>query len=215
VLRLAFGAVRGVLHDPIIRRLFAVYGVVFLANQVSRPYTPVLVERLVGTGAGLASGIGLVMGVASLVGALSSPAAGWLGDRVGFRRVLLVALAAGGLASVAMPAAPALPLLACAAMALAFAAATTGAMVFSLLATEVPVERRSATLNLVYLPLYVAGIVGPAIGGGLAAAGGAGVPFIAGGVVFLAGAAAVARLGRAALAQGARREPVPPPERAR
>ena len=37
-------------------------------------------------------------------------------------------------------------------------------MVFGLLATEVPEERRSATLNLVYLPLYAAGIIGPIIG---------------------------------------------------
>jgi MFS family permease len=198
VLRLAFGAVRGVLGDPDIRRLFAVYGVVFLANQVSRPYTPVLVEGLVGTGVGLATGIGLVMGVASLVGALASPAAGWLGDRAGFRSVLLGALAVGGLASLAMPVMPALGPLALAAMALGFAASTTGAMVFSLLATEVPPERRSTTLNLVYLPLYVAGIVGPAIGGVMAAAGGPRVPFVAGGVVFLAGAAVVALQRRAA-----------------
>ncbi len=46
-------------------------------------------------------------------------------------------------------------------MLLGAAVATTGAMVFSLLATEVPPERRSATLNLVYLPLYIAGIIGP------------------------------------------------------
>ena len=193
VLRLAFGAVRGVLGDPDVRRLFLVYGVVFLANQVSRPYTPVLVEGLVGTGAGLASAIGLVMGVASLVGALASPAAGWLGARAGVRRGLRGELAAGGLASLAMPLMPALWPLAMAAMALGFAASTTGAMVFSLLATEVPSERRSTTLNLVYLPLYIAGIIGPAIGGAMAAVGGPKVPFLAGGAVFLLGAAVVAR----------------------
>jgi DHA1 family multidrug resistance protein-like MFS transporter len=191
-LRLAGGAVRGVLADPSVRRLFAIYGVVFLANQVSRPYTPVLVEGITGTGPGLASGIGLVMGVGSLVGALSSPAAGYLGDRVGFRPVLLVALVMGGLASLAMPAAPGLWLLAGASVLLGAAVATTGAMVMSLLATEVPAVRRSATLNLVYLPLYVAGIVGPAIGGGIATAAGPGAPFVAGGAVFLAGAIAVA-----------------------
>ena len=208
VLRLAFGAVRGVLGDAGVRRLFLVYGVVFLANQVSRPYTPVLVEGLIGTGPGLASGIGLVMGVAALVGALVSPATGWLGDRAGFRRVLLPALAVGGLASLAMPAAPVLGLLALSAMVLGTAAAATGAMVFSLLATEVPPERRSTTLNRVYLPLYIAGIIGPAIGGTLAAAGGPKVPFIAGGIVFLLGAAAVAR---SRIGSGTRttREPVP------
>ena len=195
VLRLAFGAVRGVLADPDVRRLFMVYGVVFLANQVSRPYTPLLVEDITGTGAGLATGIGLVMGAASLVGALVSPAAGWMGDRVGFRPVLVVALLAGAVASVLMPAAPGLALLAAASVLLGAAVATTGAMVFSLLATEVPPARRSATLNLVYLPLYVAGIIGPALGSGLATVAGPTGPFLAGAAVFTLGAIVVARRG--------------------
>ncbi|MEW6225564.1 MAG: MFS transporter, partial [Chloroflexota bacterium] len=211
VLRLAFGAVRGVLGDPAVRRLFAVYGVVFLANQMSRPYTPVLVEDLVGTGPGLASGIALVMGVASLVGAVTAPGAGWLGDRIGFRPVLVTALVGGGAASLLMPAMPALGALAGAAVLLGAAVAIVGAMVFSLLATEVPAERRSATLNLVYLPLYVAGIVGPAMGGAVAAVAGAGGPFIAGGLVFLLGAAAVAlrRPARPAGAEASDRVAVP------
>ncbi len=99
VLDLAFGAVRSVVRDPVVRRLFLVYGVVFLANQMSRPYTPVLVEALTGTGAGLATGIALVMGVASLVGAVVSPGAGWAGDRLGFRPVLIWALVGGRLAA--------------------------------------------------------------------------------------------------------------------
>jgi MFS family permease len=198
VLQLAYASVRNVLTDPDIRRLFLVYGVVFLANQVSRPYTPLLVEDITGTGAGLASGIGLVMGVGSLVGALTSPAAGWTGDRVGYRPVLVVALVAGGIASLLMPAAPGLALLAAASVLLGAAVASTSAMIFSLLATEVPAARRSATLNLVYLPLYVAGVIGPAIGSGLASATGPAGPFIAGAAVFFLGAAAIAvrRAGR-------------------
>jgi MFS family permease len=195
VLRLAGTAVRGVLADPIVRRLFAVYGVVFLANQMSRPYTPLLVEHLVGPGTGLASSIGLVVSFASLVGALVSPAVGWLGDRAGFRPVLIAALLAGSVASLAMPAAPVLGALAAVAVLLGAAVAAVGAMVFSLLATEVPPERRSATLNLVYLPLYISGIVGPAIGGVVASVVGAAGPFIAGSMVFLMGAVAVTASG--------------------
>ena len=76
-------------------------------------------------------------------------------------------------------------------------------MVFGLLALEVPAERRSATLNLVYLPLYAAGIIGPAVGAALASVGGVAGPFIAGGTVFLLGAATVyARVG--ATTRGAR-----------
>ena len=42
--------------------------------------------------------------------------------------------------------------------------ASVGAMVSGILAVEVPAERRSATLNLIYLPLYMGGIAGPALG---------------------------------------------------
>jgi len=65
-------------------------------------------------------------------------------------------------------------------------------MVFSLLATEVPAERRSQTLNLVYLPLYAAGIIGPAVGGTIAGVTGPSGPFWAAAVVFLGGALVVA-----------------------
>ena len=69
---------------------------------------------------------------------------------------------------------------------------TVGAMVFSLLATEVPPDRRSATLNLVYLPLYAAGIVGPIVSGVVAPITGPGGPFVLGAVVFFTAAGVVA-----------------------
>jgi MFS family permease len=191
VLALAYGAVRGVLADPVVRRLFAIYGVAFLSNQMSRPYVPVLVEELVGIGPGLVSGIALVAGTAALVGALVSPLGGALGDRIGFRPVLVGALVIGGIALGLMPVAPSVGLLAAVALVFAAAASAVGAMVFGLLATEVPAERRSATLNLVYLPLYAAGIVGPATGAVVAGTAGLGAPFALGAVVFIVGAAAI------------------------
>ena len=208
VIRLAFAAMRSVLADPVVRRLFLVYGVVFLANQVSRPYTPVLVEAIVGTGPGLAAAIGVVLGVGSLVGAFFAPGAGWVGDRIGFRPVLVAALVCGGVASLLMPLMPAIGSLALAAMLLGAAVASTGAMVFSLLATEVAPERRSTTLNLVYLPLYVAGIIGPAIGGGLAAAAGPAAPYVIGAIVFFLGAAMIAVRRRSGAGPSSPAEPV-------
>jgi MFS family permease len=192
VLRLAFGAVRGVLSDPVVRRIFLIFGVSFLATQMTRPYIPVLVETLTGPGPGLASAIGLVMGVAALVGALMSPVGGFLGDRVGFQRVLVIALTGGGIALLLMTVAPGVPSLAILGVASAAATATVSAMVFSLLATEVPPERRSATLNLVYLPLYAAGIIGPAMAGAVAATTGVNGPFLLGAAIFFAGAGAIA-----------------------
>ena len=80
---------------------------------------------------------------------------------------------------------------------LAACAAAVNALVIGLLATEVPADRRSATLNLVYLPLYAAGIVGPATGGLVVALGGIAAPFVVGALVFFAGSALIWATSRA------------------
>ncbi len=192
VLRLAFGAVRSVVADPHVRGIFAIYAVSFLANWMSRPFLPVIVERLAGPGPGLASSIGLVLGTAALAGALVSPAGGWLGDRIGFRPVLRAAIGAVGLALVAIPFAPGIAPLALLSVVIAAGVAIAGSMVFGLLATEVPPERRSATLNLVYLPLYLAGIVGPGAAGVISGTFGPEAPFFLGSAVALATVAVLA-----------------------
>ena len=192
VLALAYGAVRGVVSDPAVRRIFLIYFVTYLANQLSRPYLPVIVEDVAGPGLGLASAIGFVTGTAALVGAVAATGGGALGDRLGFRPVLLASLVGGGTALLLTPLAPVVLLLALTVMAFTACNGTVGAMVFSLLATEVPPERRSATLNLVYLPLYAAGIIGPIISGVVAPITGPGGPFVLGSIVFFAAAAVVA-----------------------
>jgi MFS family permease len=192
ILPLAYGALRATLGDPTIRRIFAIFGVAFLANQMSRPYQALIVESIVGKGPGLASSIGFVAGTAGLVGAVIAPLGGIVGDRIGFRPVLLGSLFVGGFAMVAVPLVGAIPQLALAAVVIAAANGLVGAMVFSLLATEVPAERRSQTLNLVYLPLYGAGIVGPLIGGAVSTVAGPRGPFWVGAAVFLVGAVVVA-----------------------
>jgi DHA1 family multidrug resistance protein-like MFS transporter len=195
VLTLAFGALRGVLGDPAVRGIFLIFGTAFLANQMARPFVPVVVEGVVGRGPGLASAIGLVAGIAALAGALLSPVAGAIGDRIGFRRVLVAALVAGGAALGLMPIAAevgGIPALATVAVALAASTAVVNAMVLGLLATEVPAERRSQTLNLVYLPLYAAGIVGPALGSVVVRVG-LSVPFFLGAGIFVVGAVGILR----------------------
>ena len=158
---------------------------------MSRPYLPLLVEEAHGGRANLASAIGLVTGTAALVGALISPLAGPLGDRVGFRRVLAVALLGAGTTLVLMPLAPGVAALAGVAMVYAALQASTQAMVFGLVAVEVAPERRSATLNLVLLPLYVAGIIGPTLGAAATAVGGIPAAFYLAGAVFIGGGVAI------------------------
>ena len=197
---LARRALAGVLADGAVRRIFAIFGISILANQMSRPYLPLLVEDVNGGQADLASAIGLVAGTAALVGALLSPLAGPLGDRVGFRRVLAGSLLGAGATLLVMPLAPSIAALAGIAVVYAALQASTQAMVFSLVAVEVAPERRSATLNLVLLPLYLAGIIGPTMGAAAASLEGISAPFYLAGAIFLAGGSVVA----ASLRRGSR-----------
>src|SRR5207248_1667994 len=106
--------------------------------------------------------------------------------------VLMAALVGGGITLGVMPFAPNVAALAIVALAFSAFYGVVSPMVFGLLATEVPVERRSQTLNLVYLPLYLAGVIGPTLGA-LVVSAGAAAPFLLGGAVFIAGSLAVAR----------------------
>ena len=192
VVELARNAVLGVLRDRGVRRLFIIFGVAILANQMYRPFLPILVEGIFGSGAGLASAIALVTGTAALVGAFVSPVSGPIGDRIGFRPVLSASLIGGGIVVALMPLAPAVGWLALLAAVYAALQAAVQAMMFGLIATEAPPERRSATLNLVLLPLYVAGIIGPSLGALVAAGTGVEGVFPAAGVVFLLGGLGIA-----------------------
>ena len=111
-----------------------------------------------------------------------------IGDRIGFRPVLVAALAGAAVVLFLMPLAESLEALALLAVGLGAATASVSSMVFGLLATELPPERRSAALNLVYLPLYAAGTIGPAVGAVVASVSGVDGLFIVGACVFLFGA---------------------------
>ena len=170
-LRLAFGAVRGVMSDPIVRWLFVVYGVVFVGRQMAAQYMALLVHDVEHTSLEVAGSVGLVLGVATIVGAAVSPLGGWVADKLGFRPVLVAAVAGIAVAFALLPLGTTVAWLAVAySLAIAFQA-VVGAMVSGLLATETPADRRSATLNLIYLPLYIGGIAGPALGAGVVTAG--------------------------------------------
>jgi DHA1 family multidrug resistance protein-like MFS transporter len=190
---LAFRNLRGVLTDPATRRIFVIFGLSYVAIQMSRPYIPVLVEGITGIGPGLASAIALVSGTAALVGALVSPLGGVIGDRIGFRPVLVAAMAGAAVVLVLMPFVPSVGSLALLAVVLGASTATVSSMIFGLLATELPADRRSAALNLVYLPLYAAGIIGPVAGAIVASIGGVIGIFAVGAIVYLLGALVIMR----------------------
>ena len=195
-LKLAFGAVKSVLSNPIVRWLFSVYGMVFVGRQMSAQYLTLLVHAVEHTSLAAAGSVGLVLGVATIVGAAISPLGGWVADRIGFRLVLIGAIACCAVALAVLPLGTTVIWLAVAYSLAIACQAVVGAMVSGLLATETPAESRSATLNLIFLPLYFAGIAGPALGAVVVSAGLRAVFFAAAGIVAVAAVFAVGFAGR-------------------
>ena len=162
--RLAVEALRLTLSTRITLIVFGVFGLAYLAVQIANPFLPLLVVRLHGSSAGVAGQIGIVFGASALVGAALSPLAGAAGDRFGFKPMLTGAcvLAAASLAGLSV--APDEVWLTVAAIGLGASTAIAISMVFAVLATAVPEERRATTLNLVLLPIYFSSIAGGVIG---------------------------------------------------
>jgi MFS family permease len=164
VTRLAFDALRMTLTGRVTLIVFGVFGLAYFAQQIANPFLPLLVIRLLGGTAGAAGQIGIVFGASAVVGALLSPIAGAAGDRYGFRQLLAGACVLAAISLAGLAVAPNLVWLTAGAVALGAATATMISMVFALLATTVPEERRATTLNLVLLPIYVSSIAGGVVG---------------------------------------------------
>jgi MFS transporter, DHA1 family, multidrug resistance protein len=162
--RLAFDALRLALTRRETLIVFGVFGLAYFAQQIANPFLPLLVIRLHGGTTGAAGQIGIVFGASALLGAFLSPLAGAAGDRYGFRPLLAGACVLAAASLVTLVAAPNLVWLTVGAVGLGAAAATTISMVFALLATAVPEDRRATTLNLVLLPLYFASVAGGIVG---------------------------------------------------
>ena len=190
---LAIGALRMALTGRTTLIVFGVFGLAYFAQQIANPFLPLLVIRLIGGTAGAAGQIGIVFGASALLGALLSPLAGAAGDRYGFRPLLAGAcvLAAASLAGLAL--APNLVWLTVGAVALGAATATAISMVFALLATAVPEERRATTLNLVLLPIYFSSVAG-AIVGAVLVRGGLNIVLFTGAAISLVAALLTTRL---------------------
>ena len=163
-IRLAFVALRLALTGRVTLIVFGVFGLAYFALQIANPFLPLLVIRLHGSTAGVAGQIGIVFGASALLGALLSPFAGAAGDRYGFRPMLAGACVLAAASLTALSLAPDLVWLTVAAVGLGAASATAISMVFALLATAVPVDRRATTLNLVLLPIYLSSVAGSLVG---------------------------------------------------
>lgn len=167
----AWSTVRGIFALPITWRIFAVYALFMVGRQMSTPFLPIAIAAANPYRGQAALTIGTLLGGSALVGAAVTVVAGRLGDRVGFVRVLIGALLAGALLAPLLGLLRPLPALAADLIGWASVTQIAGAMVFALLSTRIPESHRATALNLVYVPLYVAGIVGPALAAALSAFG--------------------------------------------
>lgn len=209
VMTLARRAVTGVVTTSVTLRLFGAFVCFNIGWLVARPYLPLFVERIHPSETGLAAAVGLVVGTAGLLGSLAAPIAGSLGDWLGFRRMQDITTVATVLCIVSIPAAHSVLVLALASALLFAATSTYTALFFALLATLVPESQRSATLNLAMLPIYLAGIVGPALGS-VVVSGGLNWIVVAG-AIFVFGALLVQRLFLANLPERGERSVSPEP----
>jgi MFS family permease len=148
-----------VVQQPIARVVFLTYFLVLMGQRVVVPFLALYIEDLAASLV-LASTVGLVAGVNGLAAAIGSAGAGAVADRVGFRPVLLGAIALSAIAALAAAVMDALLPFALDYALLGVGIATAGAMLFAFLATELPSEVRSSVLNLALLPMYLSGIVG-------------------------------------------------------
>jgi DHA1 family multidrug resistance protein-like MFS transporter len=164
VVKLARQSIASIFTTPISLLLFGTFSVVLLGRSVVQPFLPLFVERLHPSQVGLTSAIGLVVGSSSLIGVLLSPTAGALGDRFGYRRILALVTLATAASLALLPFAPNIALLAVVVAIVGGGVSAFTAMVYALLATLVPEDRRSATLNLAFFPFYVGAILGPFVG---------------------------------------------------
>lgn len=184
--KLALGSLGDAVTLTPARRCFACMALFLVGRSMVTPFLALLVKRVYTDPATLAEKTGLVAGTAALLGALISPVAGWLGDRVGHRRVLAAGLVTGMLSLAAFRAAGDVGTLALLSGALGAANASVVAMCYALLATELPSDRRSAVLNLAFVPFYIGSILGPNIAGPLFRSGADVVFALAAGTVALA-----------------------------
>ncbi len=163
----AWKSVRTIFTLRITWILFGIYTLLMLARQMINPYVPVAILDITRQPSTATQVIGVLMGITALIGAGITVVAGRLGDAIGFRRVLAIAFAMSAVFSVGMALSHTLVPFGVMLAGYSAAIGIGGAMVFALLSTRVPATHQTTALNLVYLPLYFGGIVGPVISSGL------------------------------------------------
>jgi len=175
---------RTIAHSgPILAAMLAL-SAVYAANSASRPILPLFVESLLPNPTLVNISTGITYGVLSFASAISAALLGWLGDRIGYRKILLVCGAGAALTYVGQALSPNLPVL----LATTFA---TGVCVGGLLPTAnailahtAPKEQQGTVYALSHSFSSGGRVVGPMLGATVAATWGLRSAFATTGALF-------------------------------
>jgi MFS family permease len=165
VLSLLRGALAEIVGHPLIWRLFLGTAAAYIGLLTTLPYVPIYIARLAPGDA--VTAVGVVLSAVGLGQAIASPLWGIAVPRFGHVQVV-TATSVGSCAALVVAGVShslfgfALALLA---HAVFLAAILTASM--ALMASVVSPERRGAVLGQIFFPFYVAGFIGPLIGGAL------------------------------------------------
>jgi MFS family permease len=167
LISMAVGSIGIIGKSARLRVLFPALFLLFAGWMLAFTYVPLAVGALYhGNEPGTA--IGIVLGVGGLITLVLSPVLGWLGDRVGYWRVLFV----GAAVAVVLWPLPSLTgdLVSFTILWAAINGLSSGlfALSFSVLSTSTPSRVRGRVMTFAYLPVNLGSAVGPAIGSVLA-----------------------------------------------
>ncbi len=185
-------ALRGILHNPAVAALFGTVFLVSLGMSMGNPYVPILVERIYGA-KDVAPKIGLVLTVAGIAMAVSTPLWGRIGDRRGHLETWRLCIAVTGVALCGQALARSLWSLGGWRALQGVCQGGLGALAVVLLAFYTPRDRRASVMNLSLLPQQLAWFLGPLAGAGLSGVA-LTAPFWGGAVALALGGAASMRL---------------------
>ncbi len=168
LLRSAFGGAALLWRSPRLRWLFPALLCFFSGGMLLLTYTPLVVARI-HTGPDLATAIGLVLGAGGVVTLVASPGIGALADRFGLRRTYF---SAGILATLLwlLPWAARgyVPFLIGWALANGLGSGPFS-LSFNLISRSTTDATRARVMTFAYLPLNLGLVVGPVLGGAVAA----------------------------------------------
>lgn len=170
-------------------RLAPMFVVVLLAQVAAfgvQPIVPLFVRELVGNAPWLATAAGLAFAVTGLADLIASPFLGKRSDRIGYRRVLLVAL--GGVAAFTIPQAFARSIASFIAMRFGVGLFLGGVLptANALIGRIFPLERRGEVFGLTSSATFLGMFCGPVLGGAIAARFGFAAVFLTIGAITLA-----------------------------